>query len=141
MTLTSTQGPIDAVLTVLNNHLPTGWVATDDPTADVNTVLVEPVTSPDPEAFTLGGLQERSTVLIQVTGHAASRRHARQAADAVRGILTAQQGRQPANPLTATGHRFDPPRTLGDLRLGVDKGIHRFTETYRITWQTTHETS
>lgn len=141
MTLTSTQGPLDAVLTVLNTHLPAGWAATDDPTVDPNTVLVEPVTSPDPESFTLGGLQERSTILVQVTGHATSRRRARQAADAVRTILTGQTGRKPTNPLTLTSHVFDPVRSLGDLRLGLDKGIHRFTETYRITWQTTPESS
>lgn len=135
MTLTSTQGPLDALVTVLNNNLPTGWVAVDDPTPDVNRVLVEPVTSPNPESVTLGGLPERSTALFQVTGHATSRRIARQAGDAVRAILTGRTGRQPTHPLQATGHLFDPVVTLQDFRLVVNHNTHTFTETYRVTWQ------
>lgn len=137
MTLTSTQGPITAVLAVLNAHLPTGWEATDQPALDVNRVLVEPVTSPNPETFTLGGLPERSTVLLQVTGHARNRAHSVQAADLVRTILTGHTGRKPTNPLELAGYLFAPVKTLGDLRLTLVNGLHTFTETYRITWQTT----
>lgn len=136
MTLTSTQGPITAVIDLLNEHLPVGWQATDQPTVEVNRVLVEPVTSPNPEVFTLGGLPERSTVLVQVTGHAPNRAHTVQAADLVRSILTGHTGRKPTHQLHAPGHRFDPVKTMGDLRLTLATNTHTFTETYRITWQT-----
>lgn len=137
MTLTSTQGPLDAVVAVLTAHLPSPWVVTDEPSLDTNTVLVEPVTSPTPTAPTMGGRHEVSSVLVQLTGRATTRRKACLAADACRDILTGQAHRKPLHPLDLTGYHFDHVEGLGDVRLVLDKGIHHFTETYRITWQYT----
>lgn len=135
MSLTRTATPLGLLVDVLNEHLPQGWTAGDEGDPAAGTIVVEPVTTPDPTGPTLGGLPEHARALFQVTAHASTRRKARLIGDEVRDILTGRTGRQPTFPLEADGFTFQPVRTGGDGRVLLSSGVHTYVETYSVEWQ------
>lgn len=135
MSLTRTRVPLEAVRTLLTVEMPPVYVVNlDEGTLASKEVVIESVTTPDPQWVTLGA-PERSTFLVQVTIRDTSREGCRLAADHVRDVLTARDRGGAKYPLDAAGYVFEVPTTQQDGRADTSGGVHTWTETYRLTWQ------
>lgn len=141
MSLTRTRVPLEAVRTLLTVEMPPlyavsldGGSLADGTTPVSREVIIDPVTTPDPQWVTMGA-PERSTMLIQVTIRDTTREGCRLAGDHVRDVLTSRRRGGAVYPLDAAGYTFDVPTSQQDGHVETSGGVHTWVETFRLGWQ------